>query len=237
MTVMSSASSRTPRKEPQRCHSCGWVGVPRILQLCPECEGRNILSDALAEELSDFEARQADHVMTMEYEDGDDDDDMIMELDEEVEVHVAADSGSVIHAVGPKDIPGSVRVRPPPNGRTRNLVGAGGDGIKNHGEATVQLVQEDGTVVTSTVQVADVVRPLHSVSKICDEDHEMLYTKTCAHVVPEGALSRFLANINVIAKYPRRGGLYVAKMKARRPRPKPSPAAAEPTFTRPGRRS
>ena len=106
-----------------------------------------------------------------------------------------------------------------------------------HGETIVQLVLEDGTVVNSTVQVADVVRPLHSVSVICDAAHEMLYTKECGYVVPEGTLSRFLANINVIAKYPRRGGLYVAKMKARRPRPKPAPSAAKPGFTRPGRRS
>ncbi len=152
-------------------------------------------------------------------------------------MHVAAGSGSVAHCVGPRDIPASVAVRPPANGKVRNFVGAGGDGIKNHGEALVQLAQEDATVVNSTVQVADAVRPLHSVSMICDADREMLYTKTAAHVVPEGALSRFLANINVIAKYPRRGGLYVAKVKARRPRPKPSPTAAKSSFTRPGRRS
>ena len=193
---------------------------------------------------SDFDPHQADgdisihkdgHVMPLEYED--DFEDELMDLEEEVEVHVAADTGSCAHVVGPKDIPGSIAVKPPASGRVRNFVGAGGDGIKNHGEAVVQLVLEDGTVVNSTVQVADVVRPLHSVSVICDAAHEMLYTKECGYVVPEGTLSRFLANINVIAKYPRRGGLYVAKMKARRPRPKPAPSAAKPGFTRPGRRS
>ncbi len=175
--------------------------------------------------------------MPLEYED--DFEDGLMDLEEEVEVHVAADTGSCAHVVGPKDIPGSIAVKPPASGRVRNFVGAGGDGIKNHGEAVVQLVLEDGTVVNSTVQVADVVRPLHSVSVICDAEHEMLYTKECGYVVPEGTLSRFLANINVIARYPRRGGLYVAKMKARRPRPKPSPkgAAGKSSFTRPGRRS
>ena len=95
--------------------------------------------------------------------------------------------------------------------------------------------------MTTDFQVADVVRPLHSTSKICDgtgdKHHEMLFTRECAHVVPEGTFARFLASVNVIARYPRRGGLYVAKMKVRRPRPRPAPAAAKPGFTRPGRRS
>ncbi len=248
--VTSSAPCRSPADGgDQRCHSCGWVGVPRVWQLCPACEGRNVLSDAGLDfddrralsfddrQAADFDAhqRQNEYVMPMEYED--DCEDALMDLEEEVEVHVASDSGSVAHCVGPKDIPGAVVVRPPPSGRVRNFVGAGGDGIKNHGEALVQLAQEGGTVVNSTVQVADVVRPLHSVSMICDADHEMLYTNTCGYVVPEGTLSRFLANINVIAKYPRRGGLYVAKMKVRRPRPKPAPTAAKSSFSRPGRRS
>ena len=234
----------------QMCHSCGWTGTPISWQRCPACGGRDILSDASTASSTssspstpskssglntDDSEHENIHVMPMEYED--DEDDHLMDLEEEVEVHVAADTGSVAHVVGPKDIPGSIAVRPPANGRVRNFVGAGGDGIKNHGEAVVQLVLEDGTVVNSTVQVADVVRPLHSVSMICDAEHEMLYTKACGYVVPEGTLSKFLASINVIAKYPRRGGLYVAKMKARRPRPKPAPSAAKPGFTRPGRRS
>ena len=102
-------------------------------------------------------------------------------------------------------------------------------------------MQDNGNVINTTFQVADVVRPLHSASQICDgtenKHHEVLFTREAAHVVPEGTLSRLLASVNVIAKYPRRGGLYVAKMKARRPRPKPSPTAPKPSFARPGRRS
>jgi len=37
-------------------------------------------------------------------------------------------------------------------------------------------------------------------------------------VVPEGALSKFLASVNVVARYQRRGGLYMAKMKAKDPK-------------------
>ena len=282
-TVTSSASSRTTDSRAQRCHICGWTGVPKLRQQCPACDGRYALSDDVPVKLFiDLDVDQADahdhdhdddhnhdydcshgqesgkfidldadqvslhdpdheRVMPIEYEDCDDSDDLVMELEEEVEIHVALDTGSVAHCAGPKDIPGSVRVKPPASGKIRNFVGAGGDGIKNHGEALVQLMQENGNVINTTFQVADVVRPLHSASQICDgtddKQHEVLFTREAAHVVPEGTLSRLLAAINVIAKYPRRGGLYVAKMKARRPRPKPSPSASRSSFTRPGRRS
>ena len=52
--VTSSASSRPSDNEPQRCHSCGWIGVPRIYQRCPSCDGRNILSQAFAEDFIDM---------------------------------------------------------------------------------------------------------------------------------------------------------------------------------------
>ena len=307
--VPSSASTRTTGTRPQRCHICGWTGIPMVFQSCPACDGRNALSDDVplklaidldidqedaddhdhddhhnhdhdsnhdkdrrcgdarsqpggraglcrvkasgdqeSAEFIDLDADQVsihdpDHerVMPIEYEDVDDSDDLVMELEEEVEIHVAIDTGSVAHCAGPKDIPGSVRVKPPASGKIRNFVGAGGDGIKCHGEALVQLMQDNGNAIDTTFQVADVVRPLHSASQICDgsEDkhHEVLFTRGAAHVVPEGTFSRLLASINVIAKYPRRGGLYVAKMKARRPRPKPSPTAPKPSFARQGRRS
>ncbi|MDP7125974.1 MAG: hypothetical protein QF367_12095, partial [Acidimicrobiales bacterium] len=155
--------------------------MPKIYQLCPSCDGRNILSQAFAEDFIDMNriaddhdhdpfaedfiamnwiahdhdhdhddrecgdarsqpteraglcrvkaSRSSDHdhdhdhnldkitddghVMSLEYED-EDDDEPIMDLEEEVEVHVAADTGSVAHVVGPGDIPGSIRVRAPP---------------------------------------------------------------------------------------------------------------------------
>jgi len=155
--------------------------------------------------------------------------------DEEVEIDVAADSGACAHVVGPEDLPANVRIR---NVVKRRFHGANNSPIEHHGEAVVQLVQEDGTVATSTVQVAGVCRPLHSVSVICDgpaggAKKEMLYIDTEAVVVPAGALSKFLATCKRLATYPRVGGLYVAKVKVRNP---PSSAAVKSEdFTRPGR--
>jgi hypothetical protein len=80
-----------------------------------------------------------------------------------------------------------------------------------------------------------VSRPLRSAGIIADTKKEVLFTRGEAVVVPEGALSKFLGAIRQIAKYPRKGGLYVARMKAKNPNPKPKPTPAS-TFGRQGPR-
>jgi hypothetical protein len=142
----------------------------------------------------------------------------LMMSDEEVEIWVASDSGAVDHVCGRGHIPASIVLRQPSDGKlTRNFISASGGSIKNHGAAELNLITEEGNTIASTFQVADVCRPLHSVSKTCDGGHEMLYTSDEALVLPKGVLSKLLATLNVkpVARYIRRGGLYVAKMKAR----------------------
>ena len=159
----------------------------------------------------------------------------ILAATDEVEIEVAADTGAVAHVVGPKHLPGSIAVTQPEDGKLRNFVSANDGKIKNYGKANVQLVQEDGTVIENTFNVADVSRPLHSMGVIADTGKEILFTKGEAVVVPEGALSKFLGSIRQLAKYRRKGGLYVAKMKARNPNPKPKPGTAS-SFGRQGPR-
>ena len=156
---------------------------------------------------------EGEPMAAMEYES--DDDDEVLNMDDEVEIEVAQDSGSVDHCASPKDIPKAVKVMKPENGRLRNFVAANGDRIKNYGKAHVSLIQEGGNVVDGSFNVADVTRPLHSTGKICDESKEVLFTKGEATVVPAGALSQFLGAVRHIAKYKRDGGLYLAKMKVR----------------------
>jgi hypothetical protein len=159
----------------------------------------------------------------------DDDEDEIMMAEEEVEIWVVSDSGAVKHMANPKHIPGTVRVVRP--AKARRFVTANNQPIEDYGEAQVDLEMEGGAEISNVFQVADVSRPLHSTSTICDANHEMLYTKHEAVVVPEGALSKFLASVNVVAKYQRRGGLYMAKMKAKDPR-----LRRKSGFARPGAR-
>ena len=106
----------------------------------------------------------------------------------------------------------------------KNFIDANSTPIENFGVAHVVMETADGKDVGGSFQVAGAGRALHSASVICDtgskscpEGHEILTTKRGAVVVPDGALSRYLASVRHVAKYPRRGGLYVAKVKVRTP--------------------
>ena len=156
-------------------------------------------------------------------------DDEILNTEEEKDIVFAADTGCVRHAVGPEDIPAQVMVVAPPPG-TKDFVGAGGDRIKRHGKAAVQTQQEGFGPVNQVLEVADVTRPLHSMSQIADTDKEILFTKGEATVVPGGSLSKYLKYCKKLAAYQRSGGLYLGKMKIRVPRSKPG----DRTFGRPG---
>ena len=152
----------------------------------------------------------------------------------EIEIEVANDSGSVVHVVPPEELPANVKVVKAKN--SKDFRGAGGDGIKNHGKAEVELETEEGKVVNNVVQVAEVTRALHSTGVICDTQKEVLFTDTEAVVVPKGTLSKFLGAIQRVATYKRKGGLYVAKMKIRQraaARRKDGDSKASP-FGRPG---
>jgi hypothetical protein len=150
-----------------------------------------------------------------------------VDQDESREVEVAMDSGAVCNCTGPEDLPGNIEVKVPKNRKLRNLVGAGGEGIKCYGESEVTLeMEEEGFApVNSTFQVTDVTRTLHSTGEVCDgktrDEHEVLFTSDTCTVVPAGTLSKFLGTIKQLAKYHRPGkGLYTAKMRIRKQKPK-----------------
>ena len=152
------------------------------------------------------------------------DNEALLAAEDSVDIEPAADSGAVDHVASPKHIPGNTIVAVTP--ATRDFRSANNGVIKNHGEATIELEQDGGPTMSSTVQVADVSRPLHSVGKICDADKEMLFMKGEAVVVPAGTFSRLLASVTPLVRYTRNGGLYVAKMRAR--------TKTATSFTRPG---
>ena len=145
-------------------------------------------------------------------EDEEDGENELMVADECVDAWVAADSGAVEHVTNPKFIPPSTAIEP---GRERKFVAANGDPIANHGKAHVSFEQENESRVKGSFEVANVTKPLHSVSRICDNKKGMLFTNGEAVVVPEGSLSKFLGSLKVVARYPRKGGLYFAKMRVR----------------------
>ena len=177
------------------------------------------------EEDERIKLREEHEAMLAEYAE-DDDDDALLSAETDVPIEVALDSGCVAHVAEMKNIPAAVAIEKPANGKIKNFVGAGGDTIRNHGSAKVVLEQENGKQVSSTFQVADVCRALHSVSTICDNDHEVLFIKGSATVVPGGSLSKYLKEVKHLAAYPRRGGLYVSKMVAKNPKTASSSASS-----------
>ena len=115
--------------------------------------------------------------------------------------------------------------------KLRNFNGAGGEPIKHYGRANVRMQQGNGNHISQEVQVMEVTRPLHSISMVCDNNFDVVFTKTEGLVIPAGLLDEVLAVVRqkVVAKYKRKGGLYVAKMRVKDPRAKrPSPAKASP---------
>ena len=155
-------------------------------------------------------------------------DEQILAAEETIrKIRVAIDSGAVDHIAHPASLPGEIRLMK--DGTLRNFVSASGDSIRNHGKAAVKLRTKDGNVIGNVFQVADVCRPLHSVSRICDTGHEVLFTSEEGIVVPKGTFAKFMENMKgVVARYPREAGLYVAEMDV-----KAGDAPAE-SFTRQG---
>ena len=70
--------------------------------------------------------------------------------------------------------------------------------------------------VRSTFQLAEVSRPLMSVSRICDQGHSCLFTSEGAKVLDSSG--------NEICRFKRSNGLYVASMKLKAPEPFTRPA-------------
>jgi hypothetical protein len=154
----------------------------------------------------------------------------VMAAEEELEVFVALDSGAVTH-IFPKDaMPAGTQIQK--NAVERTFVAANGGEITNYGTAHIELVSEEDRHLACQAQVADITRPLHATGQICDTNKEILHTAKGAVVVPGGALSRYLKHTKVLAKYPRKGGLYMAKYKIRAP--KRNTGDKQPGFTRQG---
>ena len=133
---------------------------------------------------------------------------------EEIKIQVAMDSGSVDNVTNPDTIPGQTAVKPNKTGK--HFVGAGGERIKKHGECITMMTGKHGKVGCRW-QVADVTRPLHSVSAIAGPEegpgeHDVLFNNKRGVVVPPGVVERILQSVKPVAEYKRSGGLYLADM-------------------------
>ena len=120
-------------------------------------------------------------------------------------VKVAIDSGAGSHVMAPADLEGYALEPSPASIRGKGFVAANGGRIDNLGQCHIKMGQRGENGMKTTVQVAEVSRPLMSVSQICDahSDNRVIFSAS------EGIVMR---GDVVLARYPRCGGLYVAEM-------------------------
>ena len=121
-------------------------------------------------------------------------------------VNVAIDSGAGSHVMAPGDLEGYTLEPSPASIRGKGFIAANGGKIDNLGQCHLKLADPNGGEgLRTTVQIAEVSRPLMSVSQICDahSENEVRFN------AKEGVVMR---NGRVLTRYPRSGGLYVAEL-------------------------
>ena len=160
---------------------------------------------------------ERDEFLSLFLDEGEMDEEELHAAEEEefIIMEAAADSGAGDNVASEADAPGyEVNGSAAPR-RGSRFVGAGGHGMKNQGEMLLKMEApiDDGRdqPIESMFQVADVVRPLFSVSRICDHgNNTMTFDKTKAVVRnPKG---------KVLMVFKRKGNLYIAQMKVRNPK-------------------
>jgi len=149
----------------------------------------------------------------------------INSAEETREMTVALDSGAVDHVLATDDLPSSAEICELTGSRIgKSFVAANGQAMQTFGECTLECEDGSGKSIASFA-VTEVSRPLQSVSRICDQDYEVLFTKTEAKI-RDPRTGRF------VATYPRRGGLYTRTVKVRAGKRPDTAARPKAPFTR-----
>ena len=89
-------------------------------------------------------------------------------------VSAIMDSGSA-ECVAARNIP-LMETKASRQGQTYHT--ADGGVIKNKGEKTVTMYSEDSDQFRVRYHITDVIRPLNSISRVCDQGNIVLFTKT-----------------------------------------------------------
>ena len=143
-------------------------------------------------------------------EDGDEPEQVAVVTNEKIRVGVAADSGATDNVIGLDDLPAGVVPEGPIGPPFSNA--SGGD-IQKFGKVATLMENADGQVGCAWTACA-VTRPLHSVSKVCGPEdgpgiQDFMFNNRIGVVMPPGLVNLILKHVKPVARYPRRGGLYV----------------------------
>ena len=121
-------------------------------------------------------------------------------------------SGSCRNVTHPKTLPAGTKVTPNTSGK--QFSGAGGEVIEKFGGCMTNIESVHGQVGCRW-HVADVTRPLHSVSQITgsydsDGNADVLFNNRRCVVVPPGVVEAVMQHMEPVAEYHRDGNLYLS---------------------------
>ncbi len=143
-----------------------------------------------------------------------DEPDEILAATERVVIKPAMDSGAVDNVINPCDLLSDAE--PTPNLTGKHFVGPKGERIDKYGCCETQLEGTHG-MVGCKWQLADVTRPLHSVSRVTGPvdgpgKQDVLFTNKRCVVVPPGVVDKIMKSVTPVMEYHREGNLYLAEM-------------------------
>ena len=130
-------------------------------------------------------------------------------------IKVAMDSGACRHVAHPRTMPVGAKVTPHSSGTY--FSGAGGETIERFGDATILRTLKNSAQVVNKWNLADVVRPLHSVAEIAGPaDHhkgnyDVLFNSRRCVVVEAGVVEHIMQHLQAVSEYSRQGNLYTAE--------------------------
>ena len=132
----------------------------------------------------------------------------------DTDIEVTLDSGCCEHVLDLGDVPGydAFLTESPGSRRQQNFIVGNGSKVPSEGQLKLNLeamVGEQSNKIQSIFQVAEITRPLMSVSRISDLGLKCIFDDKKAEVV--------CAKGEVVCCVLRRGGLYVARMKSKAP--------------------
>ena len=148
-------------------------------------------SSASAENLA--MAPPQDNVSMLVHDDADGE--LLATAERTVVIRAAMDPGSVPNVIHPDDLPAGVEIKENTTGK--HFSGAGGSLITKYGACSTISQTKSGGKFGARWQVADVTRPLNSVSETCGAvdgpgRQDVLFTNKKCFVVPPGVVDEIM---------------------------------------------
>ena len=133
---------------------------------------------------------------------------------QDVEIEITLDSGCCEHVMDVAEAPGYLVGESPGSRRRQNFVVGNGAKVPNVGQVNLNLqasVDGKASALRSCFQVAEITRPLMSVSRICDQGLVCMFDDKEARIKDKNGAT--------LCVFERRGGLYVTTMTLKCPDP------------------